>query len=70
MGESRETEREGGTRRARASVTLAMPLADPPSKMSVPRPAMLVATVTAPRRPACATISLSRSTFSGRALST
>ena len=51
-------------------ITLAMPLADPPSKMSVPRPAMLVATVTAPNRPACATISLSRSTFSGRALST
>jgi hypothetical protein len=40
-------------------------LTDPPSKMSVPRPAMLVATVTAPNRPACATIS-----FSGRALST
>jgi hypothetical protein len=31
---------------------------------------MLVATVTAPRRPACATISPSRSTFSGRAFST
>ena len=28
----------------------------PPSMMSVPRPAMLVATVTAPARPACATI--------------
>jgi hypothetical protein len=36
----------------------------------VPRPAMLVEMVTAPRRPLCATISLSRSTFSGRALST
>jgi len=31
----------------------------PPSRMSVPRPAMLVATVTAPLRPACATISAS-----------
>ena len=36
----------------------------------MPRPAMLVATVTAPSRPAWLTISLSRSTFSGRALST
>mmetsp|Transcript_15753 Transcript_15753/g.26340 ORF Transcript_15753/g.26340 Transcript_15753/m.26340 type:complete len:228 (-) Transcript_15753:1492-2175(-) len=50
--------------------TFAIPLADPPSKMSVPRPAMLVLTVTAPTRPAWETISLSRSTFSGRALST
>ena len=33
----------------------------PPSRMSVPRPAMLVAMVTMPRRPACATISASRS---------
>ncbi len=33
----------------------------PPSRMSVPRPAMLVAIVTAPLRPACATISASRS---------
>mmetsp|Transcript_8499 Transcript_8499/g.26285 ORF Transcript_8499/g.26285 Transcript_8499/m.26285 type:complete len:232 (-) Transcript_8499:1236-1931(-) len=41
----------------------------PPSRMSVPRPAMLVAMVTAPRRPPCATISDSRSTFSGLALS-
>ena len=31
----------------------------PPSMISVPRPAMLVATVTAPRRPAWATISAS-----------
>lgn len=41
----------------------------PPSRMSVPRPAMLVATVTTPRRPACPTISLSRSTRSGLAFS-
>ena len=33
----------------------------PPSRMSVPRPAMLVAMVTMPRRPACATYSASRS---------
>ena len=33
----------------------------PPSRMSVPRPAMFVAIVTAPERPACATISASRS---------
>jgi hypothetical protein len=33
----------------------------PPSQMSVPRPAMLVEIVTAPLRPACATISASRS---------
>ena len=33
----------------------------PPSMMSVPRPAMFVATVTAPLRPACATICASRS---------
>ena len=31
--------------------------------MSVPRPAMLVAIVTAPNRPACATISASRSWY-------
>ena len=35
----------------------------------MPRPAMLVAMVTAPRRPLCATISDSRSTFSGLAFS-
>ena len=35
----------------------------PPSMMSVPRPAMLVATVTAPYLPACATISASFSWF-------
>ena len=35
----------------------------PPSMMSVPRPAMLVATVTAPLRPACATICASRSWY-------
>ena len=33
----------------------------PPSRMSVPRPAMLVETVTAPLRPACAIIFASRS---------
>ena len=33
----------------------------PPSRMSVPRPAMLVATVTAPLRPACAMMRDSRS---------
>ncbi len=33
----------------------------PPRMMSVPRPAMFVATVTAPLRPACATIAASRS---------
>ena len=33
----------------------------PPSKMSVPRPAMLVAMVIAPFRPACATTYASRS---------
>ena len=35
----------------------------PPSMMSVPRPAMLVATVTAPARPACAMIVASRAWF-------
>ena len=35
----------------------------PPRMMSVPRPAMLVAIVTAPRRPAWATISASRSWY-------
>ena len=35
----------------------------PPSRMSVPRPAMLVETVTAPLRPACATMMASRSWF-------
>src|SRR6202050_2259287 len=33
----------------------------PPNRMSVPRPAMLVETVTAPLRPACAMILASRS---------
>mmetsp|Transcript_5011 Transcript_5011/g.20084 ORF Transcript_5011/g.20084 Transcript_5011/m.20084 type:complete len:237 (+) Transcript_5011:909-1619(+) len=46
----------------------AMNSALPPSRMSVPRPAMLVAMVTRPLRPDCATISDSRSTFSGLAL--
>ena len=41
----------------------------PPSRMSVPRPAMLVAMVTAPLRPDWATVSDSRSTFSGLAFS-
>mmetsp|Transcript_37200 Transcript_37200/g.95021 ORF Transcript_37200/g.95021 Transcript_37200/m.95021 type:complete len:300 (+) Transcript_37200:715-1614(+) len=40
----------------------------PPRRMSVPRPAMLVEMVMAKARPACATISLSLSTFSGLAL--
>ena len=35
----------------------------PPSMMSVPRPAMLVATVTAPSRPAWAMIAASRAWF-------
>ena len=35
----------------------------PPRMMSVPRPAMLVAIVTAPKRPAWATISASRSWY-------
>ena len=47
----------------------AMNSALPPKRISVPRPAMLVAIVTAPLRPDCATISDSRSTFSGLALS-
>mmetsp|Transcript_2485 Transcript_2485/g.5420 ORF Transcript_2485/g.5420 Transcript_2485/m.5420 type:complete len:219 (+) Transcript_2485:1070-1726(+) len=47
----------------------AMNSALPPKRISVPRPAMFVAMVTAPLRPDCATISDSRSTFSGLALS-
>ena len=42
----------------------------PPSLMSTPRPAMLVAIVTAPGRPASAIVSPSRSACSGRALRT
>src|SRR6201993_1131522 len=42
---------------------LAMNSGLPPSRMSVPRPAMLVAIVTIPLRPACATISASRSWY-------
>lgn len=42
----------------------------PPRIISVPRPAMLVAMVTAPERPLWATISASLSTFSGFALRT
>ena len=41
----------------------------PPSRMSVPRPAMLVEMVTEPLRPLCATISASLCTFSGFAFS-
>ena len=41
--------------------SLAMNSGLPPSRMSVPRPAMLVETVTAPLRPACATMNASRS---------
>ena len=51
--------RPGPGPRACSSAT-AMNSALPPSMMSVPRPAMLVATVTAPLRPAWATISASR----------
>mmetsp|Transcript_11367 Transcript_11367/g.39525 ORF Transcript_11367/g.39525 Transcript_11367/m.39525 type:complete len:217 (-) Transcript_11367:1293-1943(-) len=47
----------------------AMNSAFPPRRMSVPRPAMLVEMVTAARRPLWATISASRSTFSGLAFS-
>ena len=42
----------------------------PPSLMSTPRPAMLVAIVTAPRRPAWATVSPSRWAYSGFAFRT
>ena len=49
--------------RGRASPATARNSALPPSMMSVPRPAMLVATVTAPMRPACATIAASRAWF-------
>mmetsp|Transcript_26866 Transcript_26866/g.62215 ORF Transcript_26866/g.62215 Transcript_26866/m.62215 type:complete len:300 (-) Transcript_26866:1432-2331(-) len=48
---------------------LAKKPAFPPRRMSVPRPAMLVEMVMAKALPACATISLSLSTFSGLALS-
>ena len=47
-----------GPRRSSSASAIASGL--PPSMMSVPRPAMLVATVTAPLRPACATIWASR----------
>ena len=43
------------------SSSAAMTSGLPPRRMSVPRPAMFVAIVTAPGRPACATISASRS---------
>ena len=43
------------------SASDASPAGLPPSTMSVPRPAMLVAIVTAPLRPACATTGASRS---------
>ena len=49
--------------------TLAMYSGLPPSRMSVPRPAMLVEMVTEPFRPLCATISASLCTFSGFAFS-
>mmetsp|Transcript_7628 Transcript_7628/g.26847 ORF Transcript_7628/g.26847 Transcript_7628/m.26847 type:complete len:215 (-) Transcript_7628:1235-1879(-) len=48
---------------------LARLLALPPSTMSVPRPAMFVAMVTAPRRPACATVSASCLAYWGLAFS-
>src|ERR1035438_8229000 len=43
--------------------SLVMNSALPPSRISVPRPAMLVETVTVPLRPACATMLASRSWF-------
>lgn len=52
------------------SFNLAINSALPPRIISVPRPAILVAIVTAPKRPLCATISASLSTFSGFALRT
>ena len=52
---------EAGPRRASPGL--------PPRMMSVPRPAMLVAMVTAPMRPAWATISASRAAYSGLAFS-
>mmetsp|Transcript_9403 Transcript_9403/g.35206 ORF Transcript_9403/g.35206 Transcript_9403/m.35206 type:complete len:228 (+) Transcript_9403:918-1601(+) len=57
-------------RRARTSRTYKRAIcpAFPPRMMSVPRPAMLVLTVTAPRRPACATMAASRLAASGLAL--
>ena len=45
----------------RVDLLAARPSRLPPSTMSVPRPAMLVAIVTAPGRPACATMCASRS---------
>ena len=50
-----------GSRPCCLRVWTAMNSALPPSMMSVPRPAMLVATVTAPLRPAMATTAASRS---------
>ena len=52
------------------SFNLAINSAFPPRIISVPRPAIFVAIVTAPTRPLCATISASLSTFSGFALRT
>mmetsp|Transcript_7 Transcript_7/g.26 ORF Transcript_7/g.26 Transcript_7/m.26 type:complete len:243 (+) Transcript_7:1184-1912(+) len=51
------------------SLSRAATSAFPPRMMSVPRPAMFVAMVTWPARPAWPTISLSRWTFSGLAFS-
>mmetsp|Transcript_17814 Transcript_17814/g.45589 ORF Transcript_17814/g.45589 Transcript_17814/m.45589 type:complete len:219 (-) Transcript_17814:1389-2045(-) len=52
------------------SQTRASAPALPPSKMSVPRPAMFVERVTAPRLPACAITKPSRLALSARALRT
>ncbi len=49
-----------GSRPRSRSTSSAMMSGFPPSTMSVPRPAMLVATVTAPFRPALAMINASR----------
>src|SRR5262249_30566112 len=52
-----------GSRPRLRRISLDRKSALPPSRMSVPRPAMLVAIVTAPSRPAWATISASRSWY-------
>ena len=57
-------------RRAASRSSFARAAAFPPRRMSVPRPAMFVAIVTAARRPACATTLASLAASSGRALST
>jgi hypothetical protein len=56
--------------RSSRNFNFAINSAFPPRMISVPRPAIFVAIVTAPRRPLWATISASLSTFSGFALRT